>query len=119
MRHYPLVQPRYDREPDSLPGPFYVVADTCILCALPPETAPANITWDENFQRGGCQGCPNHCRVSKQPETDEELERMIEAALGSCVQAIRYCGTDAYTLKRFQEIGLPEVCDSLPKPEPR
>lgn len=119
MRHYPLVQPRYDREPDSIPGPFYVAADTCIVCALPPETAPANITWDDSFQRGGCEGCPNHCRVSKQPETDEELELMIEATWGSCVQAIRYCGTDEYTLKRFQEMGIPEICDSLPAPEPQ
>lgn len=112
MRHYPLVQPRLEREKDSVPGPFYVAVDRCITCALPPETAPGNITWDEEFQRGGCQGCANHCRVSKQPETDEELELMIEATKGSCVSAIRYCGTDEYTLAKLG----PAFCDALPEP---
>jgi len=116
MRHYPLVQPRYEREPDSVPGPFYVAVDTCITCALPPETAPNNITWNEEFQRTGCQSCIHHCRVSRQPETDEELELMFEATYGSCVQAIRYCGTDPQTLERFQELGIPEICDALPVP---
>lgn len=113
MRHYPLVQTRYEREPDSVPGPFYVTADTCIICATPSEIAPANISWDESFQQSGCVGCPNHCRVSKQPETDDELELMIEAAYSSCVQAIRYCGTDAYTLRKFQELGISGICDAL------
>lgn len=110
MRHYPLVQPRYDREPDSIPGPFYVAVDTCIICELPPDTAPENITWDESFLRRGCEGCPNHCRVAKQPETDDELQLMIEAANGSCVEAIRYCGTDAYTLKLLGA----GICDASP-----
>lgn len=90
MRHDVLVEPLYEREPDSVSGPFYVVKDTCIICALPPETAPKNITWDSGFQAGGCEGCPNHCRVERQPETAEELALMVEAACGSCVEAIRY-----------------------------
>ena len=110
MRHYPLVQPRFEREPDCVQGPFYVVKDLCIICGLPPETAPSNITWDEGFHSDGCDGCPNHCRVSKQPENDSELEHMIDAACGSCVSAIRYCGTDPYTLERLG----PELCDALP-----
>ena len=114
MRQYPLVQPRYDGERDGVPGPFYVAIDTCIICALPPETAPGNITWDEDFLSRGCEGCPKHCRVSKQPETDDELELMIDAALGSCVSAIRYCGTDAYTLGRLGA----HICDALPEPPP-
>ena len=114
MRHYPLVQPRYDGERDGVPGPFYVAIDTCIICALPPETAPGNITWDEDFLSRDCEGCPKHCRVSKQPETDDELELMIDAALGSCVSAIRYCGTDAYTLGRLGA----HICDALPEPLP-
>ena len=114
MRHYPLVDALFKREADSVAGPFYVAADSCIICALPLETAPTTIRWDANFLQGGCQGCPNHCRVSKQPETDEELELMIAAARGSCVEAIRYCGTDADTLQRFRDIGLPHLCDALP-----
>jgi hypothetical protein len=116
-RHEPLVAPRYEREPDSVPGAFYVVLDQCITCELPPKVAPATVTWDEEFQDGGCDGCPNHCRVSKQPETDEELELMIDAAWGSCVEAIRYCGTDEYTLNRFKELDVEGICDALPEPE--
>ena len=40
MREYPLITPKFEREWDNAPGPFYVVKDQCILCALPPETAP-------------------------------------------------------------------------------
>ena len=109
MREYPLVTPKFEREPDNAPGPFYVVKDQCILCALPPETAPENITWDAQFQRGGC---PNHCRVEQQPRTPEQLARIIEAAYGSCVQAIRYCGTDPEILARFRELGLQRLCDA-------
>jgi len=110
-RHDPLVVPCYEREDDSVPGAFYIVKDQCITCALPPGTAPASITWDDQFYRGGCDGCPNHCRVSKQPETTEELDQMIEAASESCVQAIRYCGTDEYTLNRFRDLGEEGLCD--------
>jgi hypothetical protein len=90
MRVDGLVEPLFERESDSVPGPFYVVKNQCILCALPPETAPKNIQWDEKFQRDGWSGCPNHCRVVRQPETPAEAERLIEAAISSCVEAIRY-----------------------------
>ena len=108
-----LVQPLYEREPDSVPGPFYVVKDVCLLCALPPETAPRNITWDDQFRHDGCLGCPNHCRVEGQPETLEEIALMIEAAEGSCIEAIRYCGTDQKILERFRELRLERLCDVL------
>lgn len=117
-RHEPLVAPRYEREEGCVEGAFYVVRDQCTACALPPETAPDNITWDEAFEASGCEGCPNHCRVSKQPQTDEELDLMIEAAWGSCVEAIRYRGTDEFTLNRFKELGVARICDALPADEP-
>jgi hypothetical protein len=115
MRVDGLVEPLFEREPDSVTGPFYVVKGLCILCALPPETAPKNIQWDEKFQRDGCLGCPNHCRVVRQPETSDEAERLIEAAVGSCVEAIRYCGTDPEILARFQKQGCERLCDALGK----
>jgi hypothetical protein len=31
MREDGLVKPLYEREPDSVPGPFYVIKDMCIL----------------------------------------------------------------------------------------
>lgn len=75
MRQDAQVQPLYEREPDSVPGPFYVKKDVCILCALPPQTAPSNITWSaETFRRSGGKECPTHCRIERQPETAGELE---------------------------------------------
>jgi hypothetical protein len=110
-----LVPPLYERESDAAPGAFYVVKDQCIICAWPIEAAPANITWSsETFQRpNGCQSCPTHCRVERQPQTPEELTLVIEAAEGSCVQAIRYCGTDLEIIARFRSRGLENLCDAL------
>jgi len=108
-----LVTARYEREPDSVAGPFYVVKDICIICGLPPETAPHNITWDSESQRSSCSACPNHCRVERQPETPEEIEQMIQAAWGSCVDAVRYCGNDPHILARFRELGIERLCDAL------
>ena len=113
MRDYPIVTPKFEREPDNAPGAFYVIKDSCILCALPPETAPQNITWDAGFQEAGCTGCPNHCRVERQPESQDEVALVIEAALRSCVEAIRYCGTDTEILARFHEQGMGRLCDAL------
>lgn len=113
MSDYPLVTPKFERESDNAPGPFYVVKDLCIICALPPETAPQNVTWDREFQRGGCTGCPNHCRVERQPQTPDEVARVIDAACASCVEAIRYCGTDPEILARFRAEGLERLCDAL------
>jgi Na+-translocating ferredoxin:NAD+ oxidoreductase RNF subunit RnfB len=113
MSREDLVQPLYERDTDAVAGAFYVIKGQCLLCALPPETAPENISWDEQFQRSGCVGCPNHCRVEKQPETPEELERIIEAACGSCIEAIRYCGTDPKILAKFRESGNEKLCDAI------
>ena len=114
MRDYPLVSPKFEREPDNAPGPFYVIKDQCVLCALPPALAPANITWSqETLQRRCGETCPTHCRVEKQPETADELALVIEAARCSCIAAIRYCGTDPEILARFRAEGLESLCDAL------
>lgn len=114
MRDYPLVTPKFEREADNAPGPFYVIKGHCILCALPPQTAPQNITWSqETFQRSCGETCPTHCRVERQPETAAELAAVFEAARSSCVEAIRYCGTDPEILARFRAEGLERLCDAL------
>ena len=114
MHDYPLVSPKFEREPDNAPGPFYVIKDQCVLCALPPALAPANITWSqETLQRRCGETCPTHCRVEKQPETADELALVIEAARCSCIAAIRYCGTDPEILARFRAEGLESLCDAL------
>ena len=117
LRDDTLVEPKYEREPDNAPGAFYVVKDVCIICAFPVECAPLNITWSaERMDRGcGLGTCPTHCRVQKQPETPEELALILEAAEGSCVEAIRYCGTDPAILARFRARRLERLCDALCK----
>jgi hypothetical protein len=109
-----MVTPLYEREPDCVPGPFYVVKDLCILCALPVQTAPQNIAWDEG--ECCCQGHgPDHCRIRRQPESEQELTAVLEAMAGSCVEAIRYCGTDPAILQRLRQDGGAHLCDALPE----
>lgn len=109
---FPMVEPLYEPEEGNAPGPFYVIKGICILCAVPPETAPQNIKWDEAYQ-SGCTECPTNCRIAKQPETPREIEQVIKAASQSCIEAIRYCGTDPAVLARFQELGMGGYCDAL------
>jgi hypothetical protein len=108
-----MVTPLYEREDGCAPGPFYVIKDQCITCSLPTETAPENIRYHER----PCTSCPaslaEHCVVTRQPETAEELNRMIEVVRGSCVEAYRYCGTDLEILRRLVEAGCREQCDAL------
>jgi hypothetical protein len=108
-----MVTPLYEREDGSAPGPFYVIKDQCITCSLPTETAPENIRYHER----PCTGCPashtEHCIVTRQPETPEELDRMIEVVAGSCVEAYRYCGTDPEILRRLVEADCRNQCDAL------
>ncbi len=90
-------------------GPFYVT-DQCIICALPVETAPKNIHW---HYEADCSDCPRSCHVIKQPENEGELNAVIEAMLHSCVEAIRYRGTDAEVLQRLSNAGIGRLCDAL------
>jgi hypothetical protein len=69
--------------------------------------APGNITWSkETFLFRDREPCPTHCRIERQPTTEQELAQVIEAACNSCVEAIRYCGTDPKIIVRFRENGL-------------
>jgi hypothetical protein len=104
-----MVTPLREREPGNAPGPFYVEKGMCIICDLPIQTAPETI----KYRTSPCEGCPDHCFVGRQPETPEELDRMIEVVAGSCVEAYRYCGTDPEILRRLVEAGCREQCDAL------
>jgi hypothetical protein len=111
-----MVTPLYERENGSAPGPFYVIKDQCITCSLPTETAPNNI----RYHQRPCTICPTtmteYCVVTRQPETAEELDRMIQVVAGSCVEAYRYCGTDPEILRRLVAAGCKNQCDALIHP---
>ena len=115
MRQDKLVTPLYERAPENAPGPFYVVKDMCITCGLPVETAPETIKYHWVPYEDHPKPCADHCFVSRQPETPEEINRMIEVVTGSCIAAYRYCGTDPDILRRLTESGNAEQCDALVK----
>jgi hypothetical protein len=108
-----MVTPLYEREDGSARGPFYVIKDQCITCSLPTETAPENIRYHQRPCTSCATSLTEHCVVTRQPETPEEVDRMIEVVAGSCVEAYRYCGTDPGILRRLVEAGCGEQCDAL------
>ncbi len=73
---------------------FYCGED-CLACDAPCATAPDNIGYAED------ETCRT-CYVKRQPENDDELERMIDAMQGSCVENIHYGGSDPKILARFE-----------------
>ena len=101
-----LVDARYEMDPSNVIGPFYVTTN-CIICGLPPETAPENISFHHD-----CKG-PNTCRFFKQPENQKELDLVFEAMAGSCVEAVRYRGTNKEILKQIKGRGLSRLADAL------
>ena len=108
-----MVAPLYERAAGSAPGPFYAIKNECIICSLPVEIAPETIKYHEAPCARCPEGCPDHCYVSRQPQTREEIDRMIEVVAHSCVQAYRYCGTDPGILHRLVEAGCEKQCDAL------
>ena len=101
-----LVPAREEIDPTNSEGPFYVTTQ-CIVCGLPPETAPSNISFEND-----CKG-PRTCRFFKQPESQEELDQVLEAMWGSCVEAVRYRGTDKEILRQIKKSGLSHLADAL------
>ena len=83
------------------------------MCSLPRETAPANV----QYHKRPCTACPmsltEHCVVTRQPQTSEELNRMIDVVAGSCAEQYRYCGTDPEVVRRLIEAGCKKQCDAL------
>ena len=73
------------RIPDNVPGKYYVT-DQCIDCDLCRETAPANFTRNDVL---------GSSYVSKQPETVEEENLVLEAVSLCCTSAINTDG-DAF-----------------------
>lgn len=68
---YPVVS-------KSISGRFFT-DESCIYCELCVETAPANFAYDDSI------GC---AYLFKQPSTDEEIRRVIEALEGCPTESI-------------------------------
>jgi ferredoxin len=98
--------PKRERTPLNSTGDFYVEKDMCLACFAPEDTAPDLIAYDHD----------TGCYFKKQPETDEELDRAIEAVEVSCIAALRYCGNNPHIIQRLRKVkGIDgeERCDVL------
>jgi hypothetical protein len=89
--------------PHIEPGDFYAVHGACILCGAPQVEAPDLIAHNEADN--------GVCYFKKQPKTEEEIERAINAIAVSCISGLRYRGKDKAILKRLYEMGCADECD--------
>lgn len=53
------------------------------------------------------------CYFKRQPQTPEEIEHAIEAVWVSCVEALRYAGSDPAILERLRAKGCKSQSDVL------
>jgi len=95
--------------PKNAPGPFYVIDGCCTACDVPVSEAPGLFAYDET----------NHCFVKRQPSTPREFDRAFLVAWAAELECIRYRGDDPQMLRRFAELGQPDLCDIPPPPEVR
>ncbi len=97
-----VIQP-YDQNAE---GNFYVENQSCVTCGAPQAEAPDLI--DHSKRDYG------YCFFKKQPQTEEEIERAINAIAVSCVFALSYGWKDEKILKQLYEIGEEKQCDHKP-----
>jgi hypothetical protein len=94
------------RFPEGEMGDVYVEYGVCTSCGAPQAEAPDLIDHSANEW--------SHCYFKKQPKTEEEIERAINAIQVSCISGLRYGGKDEKILKRLYEAGEAEQCDNKP-----
>lgn len=93
---------KHKRYPLNVDGEFYVEDGCCIVCDLPRETAPE--LFELNKEK-------DHCYVSKQPNTEGEMNQMIEAMSGAEVFCIRCSTRNKELKKKLREAGLQDQLD--------
>jgi 4Fe-4S single cluster domain of Ferredoxin I len=92
--------------PRNAPGSFYVVNDCCAACGVPHATAPDHFA----------DSADGSCYVTRQPESPDELERMLRVIRGQDLGCIRYRGTDPQILRRLGDADSADQCDApLPR----
>jgi hypothetical protein len=87
-------------------GDFYADNGGCTACGAPQAEAPDLIEHAKE---------DNHCYFRKQPVTEAEIDRAIGAMMVSCVDALRYGGTDEEIIRRLYENGMAQLCDRKPQ----
>jgi hypothetical protein len=94
--------PERKAHPLNAEGPFYVENGCCLACDLPRQVAPDMFKYNET---------EGHCYVYKQPETQEQLCRMIEVVQCAELACVRCRSRDEHLLRRLKEKGLESECD--------
>ncbi|MDR6564364.1 MULTISPECIES: ferredoxin [unclassified Arcicella] len=92
-----------ERYPENSQGDFYVENGVCITCGAPENEAP-DLIEHSKLECG-------HCYFKKQPQTEDEIQRAINAIAVSCISGLRYGGTDEKILKKLYDMGESAQCD--------
>lgn len=103
---YESKDTKQNRYPENSQGDFYVENDVCTSCGAPEAEAP-DLIEHSKLKYG-------HCYFKKQPKSEDEIERAINAIAVSCISGLRYGGIDENILKRLYEIGEGEQFDHKP-----
>lgn len=92
--------------PRNVRGDYYVEDGCCTACDVPRVEAPGLFAMTPD----------DHCYVCRQPETQEDVERMFSAIRCAEFQCIRYRGNDADVISRLSALGEVELSDRPPPP---
>jgi len=107
----PPLEPReHISHPHNAPGPFYSENEGCIACGAPNAAAPELMAW---YEEPCGTNDYTHCIFRRQPETADEVERAIRAMDVSCVENLRYRGSDPAILERLRALGKGHLCDAV------
>jgi len=93
----------------NVDGDFYVVDGCCTLCGVPGVTAPdlfGGFNPDGTVPVG-----VHHCWVKRQPDSDVNLNAMVETMAGQEFKCSRYRGTDAKIVGRLRDLGEGDLVD--------
>ena len=97
-----LFGKKHEAHPLNCDGPFYVENQCCLFCDLPMTLAPDMFKYTEDR---------SHCYVYQQPQSDEQLQRMIEVMDSADLVCIRCRSRDKALLKLLKEKGVKQCCD--------
>src|SRR5436309_746958 len=97
------VMPERKPHPPNVEGAFYVQDRCCITCDLPRTLAPDMFKYTDK---------KDHCYVYKQPQTEDEMGRMIQAMEGAEVLCVRCRSREKKLLQLLKKRGLAKQCDS-------
>ncbi len=100
-----MPKPPIRRHPQNAKGDFYFAEGICVNCDGPSVRAPEFFGTVESAN-GGTQ-----CIVRHQPQTPEEINRVIQAMESSCCGAMRYGGNDIRIIARLEASGNGNLCD--------